>query len=75
MQAYEFYAKPKDGAIPIPEQYKGQITDYVMVIVIEKKPSALNRQEANVRRKTDFLSQPSLRTKGWKFNREEANAR
>ena len=27
MQAYEFYAKPKDGIIPIPEQYRGQITD------------------------------------------------
>ena len=75
MQAYEFYAKPKDGVIPIPEQYRCQITDYVMVIVIEKKPSALNRQESNVGRKTDLLSHPSLKTKGWKFNREEANAR
>ena len=75
MQAYEFYAKPKDGVIPIPEQYRGQITDYVMVIVIEKNPLTLDSQESNIRKKTDLLSHPSLKTKGWKFNREEANAR
>ena len=75
MQAYEFYAKPKDGVIPIPEQYKNQITDNILVIVLEKKPFIFNREEANARKKTDLLSPPSLKTKGWKFNREEANAR
>jgi len=75
MQAYEFYAKPKDGMIRIPEQYKNQITDNILVIVLEKKPATFNREEANARKKTDLLSSPSLKTKGWKFSREEANAR
>jgi hypothetical protein len=67
MHAYEFYTTPKDGVIHIPEQYKNQITDNVLVIVLEKEPP--------VRNKTDILSPPSLKTKGWKFNREEANER
>ena len=75
MQAYEFYTKPKNGVIRVPEQYKNQITDNILVIVLEKKQTTLNREEANVRKKTDLLSPPSLKTKGWKFNREEANAR
>ncbi|MDR0220395.1 MAG: hypothetical protein LBI54_03195 [Lachnospiraceae bacterium] len=37
MQAYEFYAKPKNGVIPIPERYIKAITDEVMVIVLKKK--------------------------------------
>ena len=31
--------------------------------------------EVDAKRKTDLLSPPSLKTKGWKFNREEANER
>ena len=75
MQAYEFYTKPKDGVIHIPEQYKNQITDNILVIVLEKNPLIFNREEANARKKTDLLSPPSLKTKGWKFNREEVNVR
>ena len=75
MQAYEFYAKPQDGVIPIPEQYRSQITDSVMVIVLEKRHWKFNREEANARRKTDLLSHPSLKTKGWRFSRDEANER
>jgi len=75
MQAYEFYTSPKDGMIHIPEQYKNQISDNVLVIILEKKPTLFTREEANARKKTDLLSPPSLKTRGWKFNREEANAR
>ena len=75
MQAYEFYAKPENGTITIPEKYKNLITDDVMVIILDKKPSKFNRDKADVRRKTDLLSHPTLKTKGWKFNREEANER
>jgi hypothetical protein len=75
MQAYEFYTKPENGVLPIPEQYRNQITDNVLVIVLEKKPWQFNRENANARKKSDLLSPPSLKTKGWKFNREEANAR
>jgi hypothetical protein len=75
MQAYEFYATPINGVIPIPDDYKHLITDHVMVIVLEKKSWKFNRDEANTRKKTDLLSPPSLKTKGWRFNREEANER
>ena len=75
MQAYEFYAKPENGAIPIPEQYKNLITDNVMVIILEKQPWKFNREEANARRKSDLLLPPTLDTRGWKFDREEANER
>ena len=70
MQAYEFYTKPKDGMISIPPQYKNQITDHVLVIILEKKPAP-----ATFSNKTDLLSPPSLKTKGRKFSREEANER
>ena len=75
MQAYEFYATPENGVIPIPEKYRSQITDNVMVIILEKKPWTISREAANTRKKTDLLSPPSLKTKGWKFNREDANER
>ena len=75
MQAYEFYAKPENGVIPIPEQYKNLITDDVMVIILEKKPWKFNRDAINARLKTDLLPPPAIKTKGFKFNREEANER
>ena len=75
MQAYEFYTKPQNGVIHIPEQYKNQITDNVLVIILEKKDFTFNHEENNTPKKTDLLSPPSLKTKGWKFNREEANER
>ena len=75
MQAYEFYTKPKNGVISIPEQYRNQITSDVLVIILEKEPWQFNRDEANARKKSDLLSPPMLKTKGWKFSREEANER
>ena len=75
MQAYEFYAKPKDGVIPIPEQYRNQITDNVMVIILDKNPVTPSHNDTTPRNKTDVLSPPSLKTKGWKFDREVANER
>ena len=73
MQAYEFYATPMNGAIPIPNAYKHIITDDVKVIVLGKK--RFNRDEANVRKKTDLLLPPTMSTRDWKFCREEANER
>ena len=75
MRAYEFYAKPENGTIPIPEKYKNLIIDDVMVIVLEKKPWEFSHDEINARKKTDLLLPPTLDTRGWKFDREEANER
>ena len=75
MQAYEFYTKPKNGVIPIPEQYKNKIVGNIMVIVLEKENHSIVRKEVNNQKKTDLLSPPTLDTRGWKFDREEANER
>jgi len=75
MQAYEFYAKPENGTIPIPKRYINLITDDVTVIILDKKPWKFNRDEANARKKTDLLLPPTLDTRDWKFDREEANER
>lgn len=75
MQAYEFYAKPENGVIRIPEEYRNKITSAVKVIVLEEKSWKLNGEEANNRRKSDLLLTPTMSTKDWRFNREEANER
>ena len=76
MQAYyEFFTKPKNGMIQIPEHYRDQITDNVLVIILERKPTSFTIEDVDLQRKTDLLSPPVLKTKGWKFNREDANAR
>jgi hypothetical protein len=75
MQAYEFYAKPVNGVIPIPEDYRDLITDEVNVIVLEKNSRQVSREKVFVGKKSDLLSPPAYNTTGWKFNREEANAR
>lgn len=75
MQAYEFYAKPENGVIRIPKEYRDKITSAVKVIVLEEKSWDLNREENNNRRKSDLLLPPTMSTKNWRFNREEANER
>ena len=75
MEAYEFYATPKNGTIIIPEQYRTLIKSGVKVILLEQKPSSHATKKAEVLRKSDLLLAPSMKTNGWKFNREEANAR
>ena len=75
MQAYEFYAKPENGVIRIPDEYKNRITNDVKVIILDEKPWKFNREEANARRKSDLLLPPILDTRGWKFDKEEANER
>jgi hypothetical protein len=72
MQAYEFYATPENGFIPIPEQYRSSIKKNVKVIVLEEK---IAKPIVDTRRKSDFLLPPTMDTRGWKFNREEANER
>ena len=75
MQAYEFFAKPENGVIPIPEELKNRITSNVRIIVLENKPSELAQEGADERPKSDLLLAPTLDTRGWTFDREEANER
>jgi len=75
MQAYEFLAKPENGAIPIPEEFRNRITTDVKVIVLETKQNGFDFQEINKKCKSDLLLPPVLDTRCWKFSREEANER
>ena len=75
MQAYEFYATPQNGVIPLPEQYKNIITSSVKVILLVGSHWKFNREEADTRKKSDLLLSPTMSTKNWKFSREEANER
>jgi hypothetical protein len=73
LQTYEFRATPENGWIPIPERYKGKILNDIKVIVVDEEKS--EREAAASARKSDLLLPPSADTRGWKFNREEANER
>ena len=75
MQAYEFLARLENGVIPIPKEFLNRITSNVKVIILEAKPSELVPEKAIASRKSDLLLPPTLDTIGWKFSREEANAR
>ena len=76
MQAYEFLTKPINGIITIPEELRRRITSDVRVIILElnqNKPDDINT-DASVR-KSDRALSPTLDTRDWRFNREEANER
>jgi len=75
MQAYEFYATPENGVIPIPAQYRNRVTKNVRVILFESNPYKFDKEELNTRKKSDLLLPPVYNTKSWKFSREEANER
>jgi len=75
MQAYEFYAMPEDGTIKIPEKFRSRIKSGVKVILLEQASAEFNDDEMSFRKRTDFLSPISIDTRGWKFDREEANER
>jgi hypothetical protein len=75
VQAYEFYAVPKNGIIPIPEPYKSKITSRIKVILLEQTPSVSDSGEATERKRTDCLSPVAIDTRGWTFDKEEANER
>ncbi|MCL2379987.1 MAG: hypothetical protein FWC64_00165 [Treponema sp.] len=68
MQAYEFNSVVgNEGIIHIPQQYLTNISSPVKVIILtnEKVPNNKNKH----------FSAISLETKGFKFNRDEANER
>ena len=67
MQAFEFNSIVEDGLIRIPDRYLEQIVSPVKVIILTQDFSA------SVRKKK--FSAMSLDTRGYSFNRDEANAR
>ncbi|MCL2499933.1 MAG: hypothetical protein FWE90_06300 [Defluviitaleaceae bacterium] len=75
MQAYEFYATPENGTIKLPEQLKNRITSGVKVILLEYRLKGLGLEEKRIKKRTDSLSPVSIDTRGWVFDKDEANER
>lgn len=70
MEAIEFIAKAEKGSIKIPKQYQEQLHDQFRVIILQET-SAPKKKTPGKRK----LSAPKIKTKGYKFSRDEANAR
>ena len=68
MQAFEFNSIVEKGNIKIPEKYLKSITSPVKVIILAQE----NHRSNNNKRK--FIAM-SLDTRGFKFDRQEANER
>ena len=71
MQAIEFIAKAEKGSIKIPKEYQEQLQDQFRVIILQEAPVP----EKKVTRKKRTLRAAQIKTKGFKFNRDEANVR
>ena len=69
MYAYEFQADVYGSLIAIPEQYRHKIRGNAKIIVM------METEEPDTPRKELKFDALSIPTKGFKFNREEANER
>lgn len=72
MQAIEFIAKAQKGIIKIPKEYQEQLQAQFRVIILQEVPS-LEKEKKSRKKRT--LSAVKIKTKGFKFSREEANER
>jgi hypothetical protein len=69
MQAYEFNTVVHEGTIRIPEQYRDKLLSPVRVILLS------NATDPNASTGNKKFTAMKLQTKGFTFNREEANER
>lgn len=68
MKAIEFIAKAVKGSIKIPKQYQEQLNTEFRVIILQETATS----EKKASKKKVSLSAPKIKTKGFKFSREEA---
>jgi hypothetical protein len=74
MSVIQFETTVEDNMIRIPGEYIGQIPERVKVMLLDtEKPRFRPKTIEQLPDIQEFL--PFLDTKGWKFNREEANER
>ncbi|MDR0858110.1 MAG: hypothetical protein LBN97_03665 [Oscillospiraceae bacterium] len=77
-QTIQFETTVKDGAIQIPEEYKAMVPDIVKVTLDSpgkvRKAKIISSPPPRTREFTaEDFSAMQIDTRGWKFNREEAN--
>jgi uncharacterized membrane protein len=70
MQAYEFNTVVREGMIRIPEQYRNKLLSPVRVILLSNATKPNITAAGNKK-----FTAMKLQTKGFTFNREEANER
>ena len=71
MKAIEFVAQAKNGVIEIPKEYQEQLKEQFRVIILQE----VSTPEKKKIEKKHTLSAAKIKTKGFKFDRDEANAR
>jgi len=67
MSAYQFSAVIEEGIIRVPEEYAGRLTSNVRVFVMPDNKKVTD--------KASLFPDLRLDTRGYKFDRDEANAR
>ena len=75
MQAIEFEATEKNGSIKIPQQYAGKLKQKVRVIILIEKEAPQKRVTRTSKSIAQHFKATRIKTKGFVFDREEANAR
>ena len=75
MQAIEFEAVEKNGSIKIPQKYAGKIKHKVRVIILIEKETSSKKVAKSARAIAKHFKAARIKTKGFVFDREEANAR
>jgi len=68
MEAYEFQAAVNDGVINIPAEYRNKLYGKIKVILLSENPD-------NKRVKKAPIPYFGVETKGYVFDRDEANER
>jgi hypothetical protein len=71
MRAIEFVAKAEKGTIKIPKEYQEELQDHFRVIILQEVPTP----EKKLPHKRRTLTAAQIKTKGFTFNRDEANVR
>ena len=69
MRAYEFQTAVNNGIIHIPVEYRSKISSKVKVILLSEEPIKKTNEEKIM------FNAMKLDTRGFIFNREEANER
>ena len=68
MHAIEFVSKESNGVIEVPSKYRKDLTKEFRVIIL------LDREKIK-KTTTKKFSEPKVKTKGFKFDRDEAHER
>jgi len=73
LETISFETTISSDTIRIPEEYRGVVPTHAFVMVMEF--DGYGKYRSRLGRGIKKISDPNIDTAGWKFNREDANAR